>query len=243
MNCDTIVHRHPARWVEESVPLLLWELGPHTVVQHWVNVLFDSKGKLILWLEEADPLLVAFLNATFPLSERSEVRLGPPPGIAGDASTCIEESGKISIRLGEVARRYIPDQDPLKTWFSMLKKWLLDLQNKGSAAPEIERELQPGVFVSDHCWVSPQAVFHPPCWIGSRTDIGHCVIGPNATVGANCIVAHGARIAESSVLSNTYIGAGFVLDGLVAGNNRVIQHQTGVMTRVDDKLLMRRLRK
>lgn len=242
MNCETIIHRHPSRWVDDRIPFLLWELGAQTVVEKWVDVLFDTKGTLVLWLEEPDAGLVEFLSARFPLCERSRVRLGPPPAAAGDASTFLDETGAIKLRLGEAPRRYLPDQDPLRTWFAMVQRWLADLRAKGSPTPEIEKEIQPGVYASHHTRISPRATFHPPCWIGHDSEIGACALGPHAVVGNNCIVADGTRLADSYVLSNTYVGRGLVLEGLVAGASHLLQHQTGTRVTVTDGTLMRKLR-
>ena len=233
MKCDALIHGQPDNWLEET-PFLLWEIGGKTVIEHWVDVLYESNIRMVLWLEEVDARILTFVNGTFPLSRNTAIRIGLPE-MAPGVCTYLDEDGKIVTKPVEKLRSYLPPGEVTsRIWFKMVRNWLADLQKKGSNAPELDEEIQPGVFVGHHCKISRRAELIPPCWIGSSSTIGDAQIGPFAIIAENCFISSGTRVTESYVLRNTFLGERLTLDGLVAGRNGILRHRTGTLARIAD---------
>lgn len=236
MRCHAIIDRLPHQWVDDS-PFLLWEIGMKTVLEHWADSLYESNDRLVLWLEEIDSRLLNFANETFPLCRNVIVRIGvPDPGI--EWGTYIDASGTIVRQPGPVATNYLPPQPAPATWFNLVRNWLERLRTKGSMTPELEREIQPGVFIGHHCRISPKAELIAPCWVGSGSTVEAARIGPHAVIGEGAIVSRRTRVANSYVLRDTFIGEHLSLDGVVAGESQLLDHRTGVAATILDAAIL-----
>ena len=225
MICDAIIPSQPALWLEDK-SFLLWEIGQRCVIEHWMDSLFRSNATLRLWLEEPDELLFSFVSETFPLNRRVLVQTGAPSS-RPEACTFLDSKGGIIIRRGPQLTPYLPRQAPARTWFAMVRNWLLELQTQGSQVPELESQISPGVFVGHHCSISKGTTFLAPCWVGSGSTIVGATIGPYAAVGENCVITRGARIAETYLLRDTYVAPGMQMTGVAAGPTGIIAHATG----------------
>ena len=114
-----------------------------TTLEHWADHLYETNHRMILWLSEIDSRVLNFVNGTFPLCRNVTIRIGVPEGDV-ERCTFIDAEGNIVIESGSVLQRYLPAQPAAKTWFKLTAKWLDGLRDKGSVAPELEREIQPG---------------------------------------------------------------------------------------------------
>ena len=146
MICDAIIPSQPALWLEDK-SFLLWEIGQRSVIEHWMDALFRSNATLRLWLEEPDELLFSFVSETFPLNRRVLVQTGAPSS-RPEACTFLDSKGGIIIRKGPQLTPYLPRQAPARTWFAMVRNWLLELQTQGSQAPELEHVNSPARCVA-----------------------------------------------------------------------------------------------
>lgn len=225
MICDAIIPSQPALWLEDK-SFLLWEIGRRCVIEHWMDVLFRSNATLRLWLEEPDEDLFSFVSETFPLNRRVHVQTGAPAS-RPEACTFLDSKGGIIIRRGPQLTPYLPRQAPARTWFAMVRNWLLELHTHGSQTPELESQMSPGVFVGHHCSISKDTVFLPPCWVGSGSTIVGATIGPYTAVGENCVITGGGRITDSYLLGGTYVAPGMQMTGVAAGPTGIIAHATG----------------
>ena len=225
VNCDAIIQQHSGSWVDEA-PFLLWEIGPRLVIEHWMDILYKSNDTMTLWLESPDEPLTSFVTGIFPLCRRAQVQNGVPkePTVA---CTFLDTDGRITIRRGHALTSCLPDQPASRTWFALVKRWLLELQSKGTPIPELEKMIAPGVFIGHHCRISKHTQFIAPCWVGSGATISGATIGPNAVIGENAVISPGARIVESYVMSGTFVDANAELTGMVAGPRRILDHATG----------------
>jgi acetyltransferase-like isoleucine patch superfamily enzyme len=240
MRCHAIIHKHPHNWVS-AAPFLLWEIGTKTVVEHWVDTLYESNSRMVLWLEEVDSRILTFVNETFPLCRNTTIRIGLPAASA-EFCTFLDSDGGIVIQPAQKLTNYLPAEPGAKVWFKLVRNWLTNLRDKGSNTPEVEEEILPGVFVGHHCRISGKTEFAPPCWIGSYSTIAGAKIGPYAVVGENCMISPETHVTESYVLRNTALGRNLRLDGLVAGERKILHHQTGTMTAIPDNTIIRRLK-
>ena len=240
MRCASLIDRQPHSWVNDQ-PFLLWEIGMKTILEHWADHLYESNPRMILWLDEIDSRLLNFVNGTFPLYRNVTIRIGVPAG-GMECCTFIDADGGIVLRPSSELMRYLPPQPAATTWFRLVSKWLGNLRDKGSTVPELEREIQPGVFVGHHCRISPGTKFTGPCWIGSGAEITDARIGPYAVIGENTIVSRGTTVADSYVLRDTFVGGHLTLGGVVAGNGRLLDHRTAVATSICDRSILSILR-
>jgi hypothetical protein len=224
MTCDAIISRQPNQWVEDR-PFLLWDLGTHHVLDHWMDVLFRSNATLRLWLEAPDERVYAYVCETFPINRRVQVATGPPTS-RPEACTFLDSTGNVVIRRGAQLTHYLPKQPASQTWFAMAQRWLDGLQKSGSKVPELEHQISPGVYVGHHCSISKDTVFHAPCWVGSGTTIHGATVGPRAVVGENCVISHGATVSDTYLITGTYVSPQTKMSGLAAGPAGIITHAT-----------------
>ena len=236
MRCASLIDRQPHPWVDDK-PFLLWEIGMKTILEHWADHLYETNHRMILWLDEIDSRVLNFVNGTFPLYRNVTIRIGVPEG-SMECCTFIDADGNIVLKPGSELIRYLPAQPAAQTWFKLVTKWLEKLRDKGSVAPELEREIQPGVFAGHHCRISRGTEFIGPCWIGSGCEINGARIGPHAVIGENAIVSRGTTVAQSYVLRDTFVGGNLSLRGVVAGNGKLLDHQTAVMTSIYDRSML-----
>jgi len=62
-----------------------------------------------------------------------------------------------------------------------------------------------------------------PAWLDDEVEVEEgATVGPNAVLGAGCIIASGAEITESVLLSGVYVGAGAKITGTVIAANAKI---------------------
>lgn len=225
MNADAILYDKSSVLLNGE-SFFLWELGQRRVIEHWMDHLFRSNAMLTLWLEKSDEPLAAYVRDTFPLCKQAEVKTGVPEA-ATDTCAFVDASGAIQLQRGTAIVPCLPDQPVTKTWFAMVKKWLLELQKFGTQLPELETLIAPGVIIGHHCSISKDTVFNAPCWIGSGSTISGATIGPNVVVGEECVIAAGTHITDSYVLSRTFIRPNMKLDGVIATSKNFIDHATG----------------
>lgn len=225
MNADAILHAQPSALLNHE-PFFLWEIGQRRVIEHWMEHLFRSNATLTLWLENNDDALAAYVRDTFPTCKRAEVKTGLPEA-ATDACTFVNAEGAIQLQRGTAIVPCLPDQPVTKTWFAMVRRWLLDLQKLGTQLPELETQIAPGVIIGHHCSISKDTVFNAPCWIGSGSTISGATIGPNTVIGEECVIAAGTHITESYVLSRSFIRPNTRLEGVVATSKTFVDHATG----------------
>lgn len=101
------------------------------------------------------------------------------------------------------------------------------------------REIHPGVWVGLHASIAATAQLHPPCWIGEHAIVGpHAIIGPGAILEDRVVVEDGARVVQSSVGPETFVGEqSLVLHSLAQGST-LLNWQSGSCLRVPDAFLL-----
>jgi hypothetical protein len=221
----------------DDTPFLLWEIGMKTVLEHWADTLYARNDRMVLWVEEIDSRVLNFVNDTYPLCRNVTIRIGVPEGEIA-CCTFLNADGSISFRQGSTFSPYLPEQAAPTTWFNLVRKWLETLTSSGSATPEIEQEIQPGVFIGHHCRISRHARFEAPCWIGSRSTVGEAAIGPYAVIGEDSVISRRTSVTESYVLRDTFVGEHLTIEGVAAGNSILLDHRTGVIAPVDDSSIL-----
>jgi len=137
----------------------------------------------------------------------------------------------------------LPDKSLFTSYrdlFSALQAWMPNARTPDRVGLN---EVQPGVWMSSHSSISPQAALHGPCWIGRQVYIGPgAVIGPNAIIEEGAFVEEGAEIAGGCVGSHTYVGKLARLAGSFAWGNTLVEWRSGSVTDVPDPFLLCALR-
>ena len=101
------------------------------------------------------------------------------------------------------------------------------------------REIHPGVWVGLHAQISADAQLHPPCWIGEHAIIGPgAVIGPGAILEDRVVVERGARVLQSIVGPETFVGEMCSLQSSLAHGSTLVNWQTGSHLQVPDAFLL-----
>jgi NDP-sugar pyrophosphorylase family protein len=133
----------------------------------------------------------------------------------------------------------LPDEEPLTSyanWFQALPRWLpVIVQSKRIGM----REVSPGVWAGRRTKISRQAKLFGPCWIGDHVQIGKdAIIGPNAFLENQVVVDVGARIENSWVGPETFLGALAELKDSLAWGSTLINWKTSSNTVVPDPFLL-----
>jgi hypothetical protein len=114
---------------------------------------------------------------------------------------------------------------------------------EGQLGPLVPRAAQrePGVWVARGASVSPAAELVAPVFIGPGcTVVGGSRVGPGAVVAAGCLIDRRCRIRNSSVLADTYVGEGMLLDGAVVDGGLAVNARTSTATQFADPLTLGR---
>lgn len=132
-----------------------------------------------------------------------------------------------------------PEQKIFETYaqyYFSLQLWLS--QNAGHAQIGV-REIKPGVWVGLRSQISPRAVLHAPCWIGENVLIKSDVeIGPRAILENGVVVETGARIAESWVGQQTFVGGLTEVGKSLAAGSTLVNYITNSVTIIPDTFLL-----
>ena len=121
-------------------------------------------------------------------------------------------------------------------WFNALQAWLPNASTPDRIG---RRDVKPGVSIGLQSRISSSAQLIAPCWIGDNVFIGpDAVIGPNAVVEDRAYVECGARISDSVVGPETFVGELTLIHQSIAGGNLLINWKTRSCLAVPDEFLL-----
>lgn len=137
----------------------------------------------------------------------------------------------------------LPDR-PLFTsygdWFAALQEWMPRARTPDRAGA---RELRPGVWVGLHCHISSSAYLCPPCWLGDHVYVGSvATIGPGSILENGAFIEPKARVLDSLVGADTFVGRYVQLKDSIALGDILINWKTSVDAKVRDEFLLCSLR-
>jgi hypothetical protein len=121
-------------------------------------------------------------------------------------------------------------------WFAALQAWM----PRAATADRIGiRQLQPGIWVGLHADISPEAELRAPCWIGDDVQVGAgAIIGPNSVLENRVFVEEDARISDSVVGSETFIGNLTEVRRSVVIGSTLVSWKLGSCIKVHDAFLL-----
>lgn len=101
------------------------------------------------------------------------------------------------------------------------------------------REVEPGVWVGLHSQIDPSAKLHAPCWIGEHVLVGAgAIIGPRAIVEDRVVVEEGARITESVIEPETFVGEFICVQNSLAHGSMLVNWMTESSVTVPDAFFL-----
>lgn len=130
----------------------------------------------------------------------------------------------------------VPLFDSYASWFAALRAWMPQALTPARVRM---RELRPGIWVGSGARISPRAQLHAPCWIGDHAMIEEdAVVGPNAIIEDRAIVSHGARVTDSVVGPDTFVGRLTAVAQSFAFGSLLVNWQNESVLRVPDSFLL-----
>ena len=116
------------------------------------------------------------------------------------------------------------------------------LERRASGMVHLDHEYRPGVWFGPGAKASPDAVFLPPCWVGSRASVGPgCRVGPNAFVGSGVFLDEDVEISESVVCADTYVGSHTTLKKRAVQGGLLMDLERGVGVEIVDEFVLSRV--
>jgi hypothetical protein len=137
---------------------------------------------------------------------------------------------------------YLPGQPnaPLfenyASWFQAVRTWM---PHAVTPARIGVREVQPGIWIGLHSQIDPTARLVAPCWLGDNVFVGAgATIGPNAIIDERVVVENGARVEQSVVWPETFVGRLVAVRNSVASGGTLLNWMTGSCLHVPDAFLL-----
>ncbi len=231
----------------ERTPLVLAPLLSHSALEYWIEILALRGAKQLLVLATDRPHLV-----------REAVGDGRRWGLHIDV---IPSPRELTVEEARAKHRpptasdwlaedvilidHLPGQPNLPLfencagWFAAVRAWM------PAALTPVRigvRQVSPGVWVGLRADVHPTAQLVAPCWIGDHTRVGPGTrIGPGAILDDRVVVETGARVSESLVGPDTYVGKYVSVERSLVRGPTLINWHSGSSVEVPDAFLLGQL--
>ncbi len=241
--CPT--HRPSVTRLAEAGPLVLVPILGKCLVEYWLDYLVTRGDRDVRIISLDRPHLVRALVGN---GSRWGLRLEVTPhngeplpsetGTQCQEQTCTKgfppDNVVIMDHLPGLAG--FPLFDSYAAWFEALQAWLPQALTPDRIG---RREIKPGVSVGLHSRISSSAQLHAPCWIGENVFVGSgAVIGPDAIVEDRAFVESGARITQSIIGPETFVGELTLVEQSLACGNRLINWKTRSCLDVPDDFIL-----
>lgn len=116
------------------------------------------------------------------------------------------------------ALRIVPRPLDVSTCSEVLESQRSVLRREAGSPVLFAQEVKPGVFVARHARLHASARLIPPVYVGERCVVGRTArLGPDVSVTCDCIVDGSASLENAILLPRTYVRAGAVIHGAIAG--------------------------
>ena len=121
-------------------------------------------------------------------------------------------------------------------WFAAVRAWMPQAVTPGRVGV---REIRPGIWVGLGAEIHPRSTLTAPCWIGDHVRVGAgATLGPGAILDERCVVEPGARVIESVVGPDTYVGKYVSVENSLARGALLVNWSTKSSVQVPDPFLL-----
>ena len=122
------------------------------------------------------------------------------------------------------------------SWFAALMAWM----PRALTPPRVRMaEALPGVWIGSRARVSPKARLLAPCWVGDQASVeSGSVVGPGAIVEDRALVSCKARVSQSWIGPDTFVGPMTSVVSSLAWGSTLINWQSDSSLRVPDPFLL-----
>lgn len=120
-------------------------------------------------------------------------------------------------------------------WFAALMDWM----PRAATPDRIGRVIKLGVWAGLHARIAPTAELRAPVWIGDNVRIGTgAIIGPNAVIEGKSFIEPRAKICDSHIGAETYIGEFVNVEHSIALGHTLISWKYNSVIQVPDEFLL-----
>ncbi len=223
----------------ESVPLVVVPLLGKCLIEYWLETLANRGVKH-----------VTVLASDRPQAIRTAIGDGARWGIVIEllpqARELSVEEARVKYASADVTEVMLLDTLPGlpdQLLFETYARWFAALQAFMPHAVTSTRigmhEVQPGVWVGMHAQIDPSAHLHAPCWIGEHTLVSAGAnIGPGAILEDRVVIEEGARVTQSTIGPETFVGELISVQHSLAHGSTVVNWMTDSCLRVPDAFFL-----
>lgn len=230
----------------ETVPLAILPILGKTLVEYWLEHLLTLGAREIIMLASDRPERVLEFTGNgarwgLRVTVHHETReLGPV-----EARATYRDAGEgnwLPAPHDVVLMDRLPHQPewPLFAsyagWFTAVMDWL-----PRAATPDRigVREVNPGVWMGLHTRVAASAELRAPCWLGENVFVGNdAVVGPMVAVEDRTFIEAGAKISESIIGPETFVGEFTGIQNSIAWGSLLVNWKRESCLNVPDPFLL-----
>jgi len=100
-------------------------------------------------------------------------------------------------------------------------------------------EIEPGIWLSRNVSLPPTAKLIAPVYVGENCRVGvRTELGPNVTVGNNCVLDAHCTAANSVIFPGSYIGEALELEQVIVDKNLLVNARLGAAVPVADDFIL-----
>lgn len=212
-------------------PFLLWPVCEKPLLSYWLDEAV-RQGVSSVSIEAVDrPHLVRQWLDQRDLWSRSIEVLAQPGGGGGKDVFLLQ-----GLPGAESPVSLLSGKDLMNHWYGLQVE---ALRRRSSGMVHLDHEYRPGIWFGPGARAAANAVFTPPCWVGSHASIGPgCRIGPNAFVGRGVFLDGDVEVVESVVCADTYVGSHTTLKRMAAQGGLLMDLERGVSVEVVDEFVL-----
>lgn len=232
--------------LSESVPLAITPLLGQNLLSFWLEHVASLGAKHATVVVVDRPELVrAEIGDGSRWGLRVEFVTNSSEPSAAEATVLYRkdnESGWLPAPHDVVVMNHLPGAEALPlfesyaSWFAALQAWMPRALTPGRVRM---REYKPGIWVGTGARIGQNVQLNAPCWIGDHVTIeSDAIIGPGAILEDRAVVDMGARVANSVVGPDTFVGRLTSVAQSIAAGNLLVNWRNDSVLRVPDPFLL-----
>lgn len=212
-------------------PFILWPVCEKPLLSYWLDeAVRAGVGSVSIETVDRPHLVRQWLDQRDLWSRSIEVHSEPG---GSEGKDCFFLDGLPGT---EVPAPMGSAKDLMKHWYQL---HVQALDRRSSGMVHLDHESRPGVWFGPGAKAAPDAVFTPPCWVGSHARIGPGGrLGPHAFVGPGVFLDEDVEVKESIVCAETYVGSHTTLNRMVAQGGLLMDLERGVGVEVVDSFVL-----